>query len=151
MTATLTRPPATDELVRAAREHVDAFSNSEWGIMRATLASDARYDELGSERTIEGPDRIVELFRGWKQAFPDAVGTVTSVVAGGDKVALELIWRGTHTGPLATPEGEIPATGRHQVTPAAFFFTFEGDKIKESRQYFDSMTLLEQIGAQPVK
>ena len=29
------------------------------------------------------------------------------------------------------------------------FFTFEGDKIKESRHYFDSLTLLKQIGAQP--
>jgi hypothetical protein len=34
-----------------------------------------------------------------------------------------------------------------QETPAALFLTFEGDKIKESRHYFDSMTLLKQIGA----
>ena len=30
---------------------------------------------------------------------------------------------------------------------AAVFLTFEGDKIKESHHYFDSMTLLKQIGA----
>lgn len=33
--------------------------------------------------------------------------------------------------------------------PAAFVLTFERDRIKESRQYFDSMTFLKQIGAQP--
>ena len=46
-----------------------------------------------------------------------------------------------------SPEGTIPASGKRQETPAACFFTFEGDKIKESRHYFDSMTLLKQIGA----
>jgi steroid delta-isomerase-like uncharacterized protein len=74
---------------------------------------------------------------------------VTSAVGSGNKVALEVTWKGTHTGPLETAEGTIPASGKRQETPAAAFFTFEGDKIKESRHYFDSMTLLKQIGAQP--
>ena len=111
------------------------------------LASDSRYDELGTQRKIEGPDKIVELFKGWKTAFPDAAGTVTSAFASGSKAALEVTWKGTHTGPLETPEGTIPASGKRQETSAAVFLTFEGDKIKESRHYFDSMTLLEQIGA----
>ena len=98
---------------------------------------------------IDGPERIVELFKGWKQAFPDAVGTVTSSVASGDKAALEVTWTGTHTGPLATAEGTIPASGKRQETPAAYFLTFVGDKIKEGRHYFDSLTLLKQIDAQP--
>jgi hypothetical protein len=63
-------------------------------------------------------------------------------------VALEVTWKGTHTGPLATPQGMLPASGKTQTTPAAFFFTFEGDMIKESRHYFDSTTLFKQIGAQ---
>jgi steroid delta-isomerase-like uncharacterized protein len=104
---------------------------------------------LSNRRKIEGPEKIVELFKGWKTAFPDAVGTVTSAVASGNKAALEVTWKGTHTGPLETAEGTIPASGKRQETPAAFFFTFEGDKVKESRHYFDSMTLLKQIGAQP--
>jgi steroid delta-isomerase-like uncharacterized protein len=91
----------------------------------------------------------VELFKGWKQAFPDAVGKVTSAFASGDKAVLEVTWKGTHTGPLTMAEGTIPASGKHQETPAAIFFTFEGDKIKESRHYFDSLTLLKQIGVQP--
>jgi steroid delta-isomerase-like uncharacterized protein len=139
----------TEEIVKLARKQVDAFNSGDWEQLRATLASDSRYDELGTERKIEGPEMIVELFKGWKTAFPDAVGTVTSAVASGNKAALEVIWKGTHTGPLGTAEGTIPASGKRQETPAALFVTFEGDKIKESRHYFDSMTLLKQIGAQP--
>jgi steroid delta-isomerase-like uncharacterized protein len=147
MTAPAPEALTTDEIVKLARRQVDAFNTGDWEQMRAMLASDSRYDELGTQRKIEGSEKIVELFKGWKTAFPDAVGTVTSAVASGNKAALEVTWKGTHTGPLGTPEGTIPASGKRQETPAAFFLTYEGDKIKESRHYFDSMTLLKQIGA----
>ena len=147
MTAMATEVLTTDEIVKLARKQIDAFNTGDWEQLRAGLASDARYDELGTQRKIEGPEKIVELFKAWKAAFPDAVGTVTSAVASGNTAALELTWKGTHTGPLETAEGTIPASGKRQETPAACFFTFEGDKIKESRHYFDSMTLLKQIGA----
>jgi steroid delta-isomerase-like uncharacterized protein len=149
MTALLTEIQTADEMVKIAREQVDAFNSGDWELLRGTLAYDARYDELGTQRKIEGPEKIVELFKGWKQAFPDAAGTVTSAFASGDKAALEVTWKGTHTGPLESAEGTIPASGKRQETPAAIFFTFEGNKIKRSRHYFDSLTLLKQIGAQP--
>ena len=59
-----------------------------------------------------------------------------------------MTWNGTHTGALATAEGTIPASGKRQETPAAYFFTFDGNRIKDSRHYFDSLTLLKQIGVQ---
>jgi steroid delta-isomerase-like uncharacterized protein len=149
MTAVQTEALTADELVKIARKQIDAFNNGDWEQLRALLASDSHYDELGTERKIEGPENIIELFKGWKMAFPDAIGTVTSAVASGDKAALEVTWTGTHTGPLGTAEGTIPASGKRQETPAAIFFAFEGEKIKASRHYFDSMTLLKQIGAQP--
>ena len=147
MTAMATEALTTDEIVKLARKQIDAFNAGDWEQLRASLASDSRYDELGTQRKIEGPEMIVELFKGWKKAFPDAVGTVTSAVASGNKAALEVTWKGTHTGPLETAEGTLPASGKRQETPAALFFAFDGDKIKESRHYFDSMTLLKQIGA----
>ena len=147
MTAMATEVLTTDEIVKLARKQIDTFNAGDWEQLRAMLASDSRYDELGTQRKIEGPEKIVELFKGWKTAFPDAVGTVTSAVASGNKAALEVTWKGTHSGPLETAEGTLPASGKRQETPAAVFFAFEGDKIKESRHYFDSMTLLKQIGA----
>jgi steroid delta-isomerase-like uncharacterized protein len=149
MTTVLTEALTADAIVKIAREQIAAFNSGDWERLHAGLAADSRYDELGTGRTIEGPEQIVELFKGWKQAFPDAVGTVTSAVASGDMVALEVTWNGTHTGPLTTAAGTIPASGKRQETPAAVFFTFAGDKIKASRQYFDSLTLLKQIGAEP--
>ena len=149
MTALQTDALSTDELVKIARKQIDAFNNGDWEQARELLTSDARYHELGTERAIEGPEQIIELFKDWKTAFPDAVGTVTSSVASGDTAVLEVTWKGTHTGPLTTAAGTIPASGKHQETPAAIFYVFEGPKIKASRHYFDAMTLLKQIGAEP--
>jgi steroid delta-isomerase-like uncharacterized protein len=149
MTALLTEVQTAGEMVKIAREQIEAFNSGDWPRVRAGLASDARLNELGTERKVDGPESIVEVFKSWKQAFPDAAGTVTSALASGDTVALEVTWKGTHTGPLMTADGTIPASGKRQETPAAMFLTFEGDKIKESRHYFDSLTLLKQIGVQP--
>jgi steroid delta-isomerase-like uncharacterized protein len=149
MTAMAPEVQTTDEIVKLARKQIDAFNDGDWDQLRETLASDCRYDELGTQREIEGRDKIVELFKGWKTAFPDAAGTVTSAFASGNKAALEVTWKGTHTGPLTTAAGTIPASGKSQETPAAVFYVFEGAKIKASRHYFDAMTLLKQIGAEP--
>jgi steroid delta-isomerase-like uncharacterized protein len=149
VTTLLTEVQTTEKMITIAREQVEGFNSGDCERVRAGLASDSRLDELGTERKVEGTEKILELFKGWKQAFPDAAGTVTSAIASGDTAALEVTWKGTHTGPLTTAEGMIPASGKRQETPAAIFFTFEGDKIKETRHYFDSLTLLKQIGAEP--
>ena len=147
MTAILTEVQKTDELVKLARKQINAFNNSDWELLRGILASDAYYEEFGTERKVDSPAKIVELFKGWKQAFPDAAGTVTSAFASGKKAAIEVTWKGTHTGPLTTAEGTIAASGKSMETPGAVLYTFEGNKITSMRQYFDSLTLLKQIGA----
>ena len=149
MTAVATEVLSAEAMVKVAREQVDAFNTGDWERVQAGLAIDARYHELATQRRVEGSEKIVELFKGWKTAFPDAAGTVTSAVGSGNRAVLEVTWKGTHSGPLRTAEGTIPASGKRQETPAAIVFTFEGGKIKESHQYFDLMTLLKQIGAQP--
>ena len=149
MTAVAIEGLTAEQMVEVARDQVDAFNSGNWERLQAGLTSDSSYNELATQRTAEGPEQIIELFKGWKTAFPDAAGTVTSAVASGSTAVLEVTWKGTHTGPLETASGTIPPSGKRQETPAAIFSTFEGGKIKESRHYFDSMTLLKQIGAQP--
>ena len=136
-----------EAMVKRARNQVDAFNTDTWEQMRAGLAPDFRYQEFGTARKADGPEKTIELFKGWKQAFPDATATITNEVASGDTATLEVTWKGTHNGPLVTAEGTIPASGKRQETPAAMVFTFTGDKITECHHYFDSLTLLKQIGA----
>lgn len=128
-----------------ATSMVEAFNNADWGSMSGLLGSSA-YNELGTQRTLEG-SAIIEAMQGWRAAMPDVKGTVTNAAEAGDQVVLEISWHGTHTGPLVTPDGEIPPSGRSQTTPGAWIFDFEGDSLRESRHYFDMLTFLQQIGA----
>jgi SnoaL-like polyketide cyclase len=88
-------------MITIAREQVDSFSTGDWERLQTRLTADSRYHELGTQRKVESPEQIVELFKGWKTAFPDAAGTVTSAVGSGNTAALEVTWKGTHTGPFA--------------------------------------------------
>jgi steroid delta-isomerase-like uncharacterized protein len=135
------------DLAKIAREAVDAFNASDWERTKALVTPDYLYNEVGTQRRIQGPEEVVAALQGWKQAMPDAKGTVTNAFASGNTVALEITWEGTQTGPLEGPAGTIPASGKRQVTPAAQILIFEGDKIKENHHYFDMVSLLKQIGA----
>ena len=137
------------DLTSIAREAVEAFNASDWERSKAIMTPDYVYTELGTQRRIQGPEEVVAAMQGWKEAMPDAKGTVTNALASGNTVTLQVTWEGTQTGPLEGPTGTIPASGKRQVTPAAWILTFGGEKIKESHHYFDMVTLLVQIGAMP--
>jgi steroid delta-isomerase-like uncharacterized protein len=140
---------AEQDPIRVARENIEAFNAGDWQRVKATLAPDSVYDEVGTQRRLQGADEIVQAFQGWKQAMPDAKGTITNAIASGNTVTLEITWEGTQTGPLMGPGGSLPASGKRQVTRAAQIATIQGDKIKETHHYFDMMSLLQQIGAAP--
>ena len=138
----------TDKL-QLAKQNVEAFGKGDWASFKAPLSADAVYEELATQRRTQGPDAIVEISKGWRQAFPDAKGTITKAVESGDTVVLEIIWEGTHNGELKSAMGSIPATYKRVKIPAVQVVTFKGDKIAETKHYFDLMTLLTQIGAMP--
>lgn len=132
-----------------ARENVEAFNAGDWERFKATLAAECVYDELATQRHIEGQDAIVDANRGWKEAFPDAHGTIERTMADDGTVTVEVTWEGTQTGPLHTPGGDIPPSSRHVTVKAVEVHQMDGDKIRETHHYFDMMGMLQQIGAMP--
>jgi len=135
------------DVIQIGRGVLDAFNTNNWDGFRALSTTNVVYNEVATQRVINGPDEITEAMQGWKTAFPDVTGTVTTSFASGNTAILEVTWRGTHTGPLVSPAGTIPPSGKSQTTPSVWVFECEGGKVRESRLYFDLMTLLTQIGA----
>jgi steroid delta-isomerase-like uncharacterized protein len=134
-------------VLEIAKASITAFNEKDWNKMRALLAPDAMYDEKATHRRIQGSDQIIQALQGWADAFPDAEGTFVREFAAGDTAVFELIWKGTHTGPLQTPSGTIPASNRVVEIPACELMRVEGESIKYDSHYFDLLTLLTQIGA----
>jgi hypothetical protein len=53
---------------------------------------------------------------------------------------------GKHAGVLKTPSGDIPPTGRAIELPFCEVYRFQGGKISACNLYFDTGTLLRQLG-----
>jgi steroid delta-isomerase-like uncharacterized protein len=138
--------PDVLEATAVARESVDSFNDSAWDRFGAILADDSTYDEMATQRHAEGRDDILALNRGWKEAFPDATGTIERMIDAGDTVTMELTWRGHQTGPLATPSGAVPATGREIAVKAAQVLEIRGGKVVSDHHYFDMAGMLAQLG-----
>jgi len=138
---------ATQELIDVAREEVEAFNAGNWDRYRELHAPDAVYEELATHRRVEGVDAIVETNREWREAFPDAKGTITNAVACGDTVTVEITWEGTQSGPLPVPGGDIPPSSRRAEVKAVQILEISDHRIKENRHYFDMMGMLQQLGA----
>jgi steroid delta-isomerase-like uncharacterized protein len=133
--------------VDIARESIEAFNADDWDRFRALHAEGVVEEELATQRRIEGIDALIESNQGWKQAFPDASGEVTNAFESGDMAVVEITWSGTQSGPLQMPDGDLPASNKNAEVRACQVFRVEGDRIAESRHYFDMATLLQQIGA----
>lgn len=112
----------------------------------ATYAADAVVHDPFYPQPLKGRDAVeqdmVELLR----AFPDMRISTGALLQDGDTVAAEFTLRGTHQGPLASPDGEIAATGRSIENHGAVFSRFDADgKVIEERRYYDAAGLLGQL------
>jgi ketosteroid isomerase-like protein len=92
---------------------------------------------------VAGPRRELQA------ALPDARLNLVSALAAGETVAVEGRFTGTFTAPLATPQGEVPPTGRTIDVPYADFFTVRDGRIIAHRVYYDQVQLGMALGLMP--
>jgi predicted ester cyclase len=110
------------------------------------FADTAEWSEVPTGQTYRGPAGWKENMNFWLGAFPDGKVEVTNVIDGGDSVAVEYTGRGTNTGPMPTPEGEMPPTGKSVKLSFVDIWQFEGGKVVGGRNYFDAASLMGQLG-----
>lgn len=94
-----------------------------------------------------GPAGVKVIAGMFLAAFPDLQVDIEMEVSEGNLVGGRLRQRGTHTGPLVSPQGTIEATG-HKVdfTEMALLEVTDG-KVSKSWYWTDMIALLTQVGA----
>lgn len=138
---------AQKSVVDLAKEQVIAYNEKDWDRARAALAPEVVYDELGTQRKVNGVNDVLAAWKGWATALPDSRATFRSELVSGNTAVLEITWTGTHKGPLQMPDREIPATGKKIELHACQVVEVANDRVKSVRHYFDMGTLLGQLGA----
>jgi steroid delta-isomerase-like uncharacterized protein len=95
------------------------------------------------------PIRGKDGFRGfvtmYLTGFPDGTITLDHQIAEDDFVASRWTGRGTHTGELMG----LPATGKQVTVPGITFSRFVDGKLRESWVSWDTLSMLQQLGAVP--
>jgi steroid delta-isomerase-like uncharacterized protein len=133
-------------IIDAAKAPMLTFNEKNWDAVRASISPDFVYEEVGTNRKVQGVDQVLQLWQGWATAFPDAKATFHREHLSDDSVVFEVSWRGTHKGPLQTPNGPIAATGNRMDVRACMVIEVVGDKAVAQRHYFDMGTILQQLG-----
>jgi predicted ester cyclase len=128
---------------------IEAFNAAEWDALREICSPDLIYTETGTALRLEGMDACDGAWRAWRTAMPDLRGTVLRTLEEGDTAALEIAWSGTQTGPLATPDGEIPPTGRRIRITSTQWITARDGRTAAIAHHLDVMGILAQLGALP--
>ena len=116
----------------------------------AALAEDCEFIDVPTGRTLRGPDGYRQIALFFAEGFPDSSVEMTNVFATEDQTVIEFTGRGTNTGPLHMPMGDIPATGRYsELRFCSVNRANKSGKIVSIHQYYDVMTMLQQLGLAP--
>jgi steroid delta-isomerase-like uncharacterized protein len=136
------------EAVRAARdalvrEHMESENRHEFDATMETFHH-PRYEIVPTGDVFDGPEEVQGYFDETRTAFPDQRNKLVALYHADDAVIVEFDLLGTHDGSFRG----LPATGKAFECRCLSIFVFEGDtdKLVCERAYFDSATILRQLG-----
>ena len=121
---------------------VDLFNAGRYEEAEADFGPNGYGEEVGTRRRLT-PKEATANARTWKEAFPDARGTITSKIVEGNQGVAEIIWRGTNRGSLMGN----PPTGKSIEVRAVVVIETEGGAITRSTHYIDVAGMMAQLGA----
>lgn len=138
MTVTASLRETRDRIVR---EHMESENRHEFDATLATFKH-PRYELIATDEVIDGSIDVARYYRETRAAFPDQRNEVIALHHADDAVIVEFDLLGTHDGVFRG----VPPTGRSFRCRMAAVFEFEGEDLVCERVYFDSATILRQLG-----
>lgn len=99
--------------------------------------------------TLRGRDELRSYIEALWTAFPDGKLAFGEQVLAEDAAATALVFTGTHTGPLMTPNGPIPPTGNRVTLHSASILTIKDGLIASEHGYSDQLEMMTQLGLMP--
>lgn len=126
------------------REHMESENRHAFDVTLATF-SHPRYEIVPTGDVHDGAEAVMAYFAASRTAFPDQRNELIALHHCDDGILAEFDLLGTHQGPLRG----IPPTGRAFRCRMAALFLFDDDGIVCERVYFDSATILRQLGLVP--
>src|SRR3954466_11388988 len=126
---------------RTVREHMESENRHEFDVTMGTFGH-PRYEIIATDEVHDGEAEVAAYFEETRSAFPDQRNELIALHHADDGVIAEFDLLGTHLGSFRG----LPATNRAFECRCLAVFVFEEDRLVCERAYFDSVTILRQLG-----
>ena len=138
-------------LVRSLVDHYNSHQSDPAWLDKslALFAENCEVVNVPLSMTSQGPDGYKQVALFFSDAFPGSRVEITTLFAIEDQACLEFIGRGTNTGLLHLPAGDLRATGRSVELAFSETFQIRGGKIVSLHIYFDNLGFMQQLGLIP--
>src|SRR5258706_3143071 len=139
-------PMNNEQIIRTAYELAEKVDVKGW---TQCFTPDGTFTDMSIGVTYRGPDgptglgKTVEVYA---KAFPDMHRELYRFFSIGDVVVVELALQGTHKGPLPTPMGILPPTGKRMDAPCCDVFRIVNGKIQSFDCYPSGTVIFAQLG-----
>ena len=124
------------------REHMEFDVAQEFDRTLATFNGHPHYEIIATGQVFDGDQEVMGYYRMTRAAFPDQRHDNVRYHIADDAVIVEFDLLGTNLGEFYG----LPPTGKAFRVPIIALFFFEDDRIINERIYFDSASLVTQIG-----
>ncbi len=126
---------------QVVKEHFESEKDQEFDRTLATFDK-PHYEIMATNEVYDGPEEVMNYYLATRTAFPDQRHDNVRMHFAEDCVITEFDLLGTNNGPFYGME----PTGKSFRVPVCAIFFFEDDRIVNERIYFDSASLVTQIG-----
>ena len=123
-------------------EHMDTEVTQEFDRTLATFDGHPRYEIMPTGQVFDGDEEVMGYYRMTRTAFPDQRHDNVRYHVTDETVIVEFDLLGTNLGEFYG----LPPTGKSFRVPIIAVFYFDGDRVVNERIYFDSASLVTQIG-----
>jgi steroid delta-isomerase-like uncharacterized protein len=137
-----------DELVKKFVEVGErSIAVRDWETYGSVFAVDLQMVTPALPGVTTGREARVKFVQAIVNAFPDGIVEVQRYFGKGDWACVEVLFTGTHTGPMPGAGGtEIPPTGKSVKWPYCMVMKFKDGQVSELYEYYDQMSLMTQLG-----
>jgi steroid delta-isomerase-like uncharacterized protein len=122
-------------------EHMESENRHEFDVTLKTFEH-PRYELIATREVHDGRAAVAAYFDETRTAFPDQRNELIAMHHSDNAVIVEAMLYGTHDGPFRG----LPPTGRSFEMQFCALFLFEDAELVCERVYFDTATILRQLG-----
>ena len=123
-----------------------AYNRRDIEAWAASFAVDATWTNVPTDETFVGPDGQRDNYAAWNGPFPAGQCVDLRIRGGGDVIVAEFNGDGVNTGPLPTPDGDLPPTNRRVVVAFCDVHQVRDGLVIDTRRYWDQAAVAAQLG-----